>query len=85
MSKLLPRYTTISHNDSLKIDKIVGTSTTVGDITVTTKTKATAPGDSRKLRGIPVAGGACGTSPGTDPLAALIDKENRDETNKRAA
>ena len=84
MSKLLPRYTTISHNDQLKIDKIVGTST-AGDITVTTKTKATAPGDSRKLRGIPVAGGACGTSPGTDPLAALIDKENRDETNKRAA
>ena len=76
MSKLLPRYTTISHNDTLKIDKIIGTST-AGDITVTTKTKATAPGDSRKLRGIPVAGGACGTSPGTDPLGETIRRNDR--------
>lgn len=27
------------------------------------------------LRGIPVAGAATGTSPGTDPLRALLDKE----------
>lgn len=33
---------------------------------------ATLPGDRRRLRGIPVAGGACGTSPGTDPLQALL-------------
>lgn len=32
-----------------------------------TVTRATLPGDRRRLRGIPVAGGACGTSPGTDP------------------
>lgn len=31
--------------------------------------------DTRRLRGIPVAGGACGTSPGTDPLTELLRKE----------
>lgn len=78
MSRLLPRYTTsiTYHADQLKIDKIIGTST-AAEITVTTKTKATAPGDSRKLRGIPVVGGVSGTSPGTDPLAAVIAKERR--------
>lgn len=38
---------------------------------------ATAAGDSRRLRGIPVAGGACGTSPGTDPLYALLRTSDR--------
>lgn len=34
--------------------------------------RATLPGDTRRLRGIPVAGGACGTSPGTDPMHEAI-------------
>ncbi len=76
MSRLLPRYTTITSTDALKVDKIIGNST-APEITVTTKTKATAPGDSRRLRGIPVVGGVSGTSPGTDPLAACIAKERR--------
>ena len=43
-------------------------------------TRATAAGDSAKLRGIPVqARGVGGTSPGTDPLAALLDKERQRE------
>lgn len=38
--------------------------------------RSTAAGDSRKLRGIPVqARGVGGTSPGSDPLAALLAKE----------
>lgn len=74
--RLMARYRTVTHTeDALKVDKIIGNST-AGEV-ITTKTKATAPGDSRKLRGIPVAGGACGTSPGTDPLSALIAKESR--------
>lgn len=38
------------------------------------------PGDpvgKRALRGIPVVGGCSGTSPGTDPLMALLDAEYR--------
>lgn len=42
------------------------------DHTPTTVQRATLPGDKRRLRGIPVAGGACGTSPGTDPALATI-------------
>ena len=38
-------------------------------------TWATAPGDSRKLRGIPAVGrGVDGSIPGTDPVAALEAK-----------
>lgn len=44
---------------------------------IITVTKATLPGDSRRLRGIPVVGGVTGTSPGTDPLQALLAKERR--------
>jgi len=39
---------------------------------------ATAGGDRRRARGVPIVGpGIGGTAPGTDPLAALIAKENR--------
>jgi hypothetical protein len=39
---------------------------------VQTVTRATLPGDTRRLRGIPcIARGVGGTSPGTDPLLAL--------------
>lgn len=44
-----------------------------------TTSTVTLPGDKRRLRGIPVAGGACGTSPDTDPVAALLHKETRVE------
>ena len=75
MSRLLPRYTIVTSTEALKVDKIVGNST--APEVITTKTKATAPGDCRKLRGIPVAGGACGTSPNTDPLAETIRRDQR--------
>lgn len=40
--------------------------------------RATAAGDSRKLRGIPtIARGVTGTSPGTDPLAVVLEQERR--------
>lgn len=72
MSRILPRYnrTTLATEDRRKLDRIIGEST--NDTNTDQKHRATAPGDRRKLRGIPVAGGACGTSPGTDPLAELI-------------
>jgi hypothetical protein len=34
------------------------------------------PAGKRALRGIPVVGGCSGTSPGTDPLHALLDTEH---------
>lgn len=83
MSRLLPRYTSVSAGDALKIDKIVGNSTAT-EVKVTSKTKQTEPGDKRKLRGIPVVGGVGGTSPGTDPLGALLHKENLKERNRAA-
>lgn len=43
------------------------------DRTIHTVARATLPGDTRRLRGIPVTTyGVAGTAPGTDPLAALI-------------
>ncbi len=83
MSRLLPRYTTITHTEALKVDKIVGNST-APEVIVTSKTKQTEPGDKRKLRGIPVVGGVGGTSPGTDPLGALLHKENQRERQRAA-
>lgn len=47
---------------------------------ITTVTRATLPGDIRRLRGIPVAGGACGTSPGTDPLHETIRRNSQRNT-----
>ncbi len=83
MSRLLPRYTTITTTEALKVDRVIGNST-APDITVTSKTKQTEPGDKRKLRGIPVVGGVGGTSPGTDPLGALLHKENLKARNQAA-
>jgi hypothetical protein len=42
-----------------------------------TVARATLPGDSRRLRGIPVVGGVSGTSPGTDPLGETIRRDSR--------
>ncbi len=48
------------------------------DVKVETVAQATLVGDSKRLRGIPaVARGVSCTSPGTDPLGALIYKERR--------
>lgn len=76
MSHILPRFTITWHTDQLKIDRIIGTSTASAEGITTTST-ATLPGDTRRLRGIPVAGGACGTSPGTDPQQALEHNERQ--------
>lgn len=68
MSHLLPRFyrRTLDRQDAQAVDKAVRES-----INPETAPRATLPGDRRRLRGIPVAGGACGTSPGTDPYYAL--------------
>jgi hypothetical protein len=47
---------------------------------------ATAPGDSRRLRGIPaVLRGTSGAIPGTGPLGALVAKEDRRSTTQPPA
>lgn len=81
MAQRLPRWTNTTHTDALKLDKIIGTTTTTETITV--HTKATLPGDTRRLRGIPVVGGIGGTSPGTDPLGALLHKENLKDQRRK--
>lgn len=63
----------LAHQDQANVDRAIRTST--GSDLPPTVTKATLPGDKRRLRGIPVVGGASGTSPGTDPLAELLRKE----------
>lgn len=54
--------------DTRKIGRILLETGGTPDHQPKTMPRATLPGDTRRLRGIPVAGGACGTSPGTDPL-----------------
>ena len=71
MSHPLPRYLDTRAADERKLARILLESDATEIVTVT---KATLPGDTRRLRGIPVAGGACGTSPGTDPYHALANK-----------
>ena len=70
MSRPLPRYR--EDTDPRKLDRIIDETIT---IETTTVTKATLPGDTRRLRGIPVIGGITGTSPGTDPHQAAVAKE----------
>lgn len=67
MNQLLPRYyrRTLARLDAAAVDKAVAES-----VNPETAPRATLGGDRRRLRGIPVAGGACGTSPGTDPYYA---------------
>ena len=74
MGHLLPRYyrRTQDREAAAAVDKAVRES-----INPDTAPKATLPGDTRRLRGIPVAGGACGTSPGTDPLHAVLRRNVR--------
>lgn len=73
MSQLLGRFyrSQQARIDAAKIDRIIAEAV---DAVPETVAKATLPGDKRRLRGIPVAGGACGTSPDTDPYFALERK-----------
>lgn len=78
MTQILGRFNRQQQriHDEQKIARIVLESGGLPDGTeIKTTTRATLPGDSRRLRGIPVAGGACGTSPGTDPLHEAIRRE----------
>lgn len=76
MSRILPRFTDTRLQDEAKLARIL--LETGEPAPPPTAQRATLPGDTRRLRGIPVAGGATGTSPGTDPLAALLTKQPRD-------
>lgn len=70
MTPILPRYyrRQLERQDAQAISRAVAEAV---DTTPTTVARATLAGDARRLRGIPVAGGACGTSPGTDPYHAI--------------
>ena len=70
MSRPLPRYR--EDTDPRKIDRIIDQAP---DNQPTTTSRATLPGDTRRLRGIPVIGGITGTSPGTDPHQAAVARE----------
>jgi hypothetical protein len=62
--------------DRAKVDRIVREAG--GDDEPATAAGATAPGDARRLRGIPAVGrGSSSTMSGTDPLRALLAKEAR--------
>lgn len=72
MSHLLPRLHAVSEQieDQRKIGRILLESSTAE--TPKTVARATLPGDTRRLRGIPVvARGVSGVSPGTHPSDAL--------------
>ena len=76
MSHLLPRFyaTTERMEDERKIGRVLIESESA-DLPASVA-RATLPGDTRRLRGIPVcAMGVGGTSPGTNPLAALLMSE----------
>lgn len=73
MSQLLRRYHAASERiaDEQKLGRILLESQSVE--APKTVSRATLPGDMRRLRGIPItARGVGGTSPGTDPLAAVL-------------
>ena len=64
----------------MKVERIVAE---VGDEEPESVAGGTAPGDSRRLRGIPaVSRGTSGAVHGTDPVRALLAKEGR---RRRAA
>ena len=71
MTQILPRFyrSQQARLDRRAVDKAVAESIPLETQQVA---RSTPYGDRRRLRGIPVAGGACGTSPGTDPLAAVL-------------
>jgi hypothetical protein len=72
MSILLPRYyrSQLARQDALAVDRAVRESI---DVSPQTVARATLPGDTRRLRGVPVCTfGVQGTQPGTDPLGELL-------------
>ena len=72
MSHLLPRLHAVSERiqDERKIGRILLESSTME--TPKTVARATLPGDTRRLRGIPcISRGVAGVSPGTHPSDAL--------------
>lgn len=75
---LLPRFNAAMQRmqDAEKIGRILAETGDPGP--VRTVSRATLPGDNRRLRGIPVVGfSVTGTSPGTDPLGAVLSSEAR--------
>lgn len=73
MSLILPRFNASMQRiqDAEKIGRILRETGAV-DLPKPSFTKATAAGDTRRLRGIPcVARGVAGVSPGTHPTTAL--------------
>ena len=71
MTPLLPRF----HRRQLEVEDRAAIERIVQEAVSETSTvaRATLPGDTRLLRGIPVcAFGVAGVSPGTDPLGALL-------------
>lgn len=69
----LPRFyrRQLEAEDSAAVDEAVRES-----MSPETAPRATLPGDTRRLRGIPMfCRGVNGTAPGTDPLAALLASE----------
>lgn len=81
--RLLPRFYAQSQEQERlrKIAKITAQAEANAPDQPATVARATLPGDSRRLRGIPVVGGVSGTSPGTDPLAAALHAERRSRRN----
>lgn len=76
MSHILPRFHAELQRleDLRKIGRILQETGDPGP--AATVKRATLPGDTRRLRGIPVVGPSVGgTSPGTNPLAALLSSE----------
>ena len=74
--ELLPRFTASLEKiqDERRIAKAI---LEAGDEAPELRIRGTAGGDRRRARGVPIVGpGIGGTAPGTDPLAALIRKEN---------
>jgi hypothetical protein len=75
MSQPLPRYLDTDQDDwERKLAEIL---IDVGEAAPTANSFGTTIADAQLLRGIPVVGGVCGTSPGTDPLAELLRNEGR--------
>jgi hypothetical protein len=57
----------LEQRDHANVDKAIRNSTGTDTNTPKTVARATLPGDTRRLRGIPVVGATTGTSPGSDP------------------
>jgi hypothetical protein len=64
--------------DEAKLERILQEVGERDELAIAVTAGATAPGDGRRLRGIPAVGKGCsGTVFGTDPLGALLAKERR--------